>query len=98
MLWFFSLMTKNIDQDQKNGRWSSRDPKDVLMLAATVIILVVADNERNLMPSHFFPQSLRVNAADNKELLENGLIRDHDLRKTIHLSTSLIRSIQHKNG
>jgi len=44
------------------------DPSEVphvmhTKLPATVMVLEVVSNERHVMPSHFFPQGLRVNAA-----------------------------------
>ena len=78
MLWFYSD-EKNFDQDQKinrqNDRWLCADSSDVPHVMypkfpATVMVLGVVSNEGHVMPSHFFPQGLRMNAAAYIEVLE----------------------------
>jgi len=77
MLWFYSD-EKNFDQDQKVNRRNDRlcaDPSEVphvmhTKLPATVMVLEVVSNERHVMPSHFFPQGLRVNATAYIAVLE----------------------------
>lgn len=78
LLWFFSD-EKNFDQDQKvnrrNDRWLCADPSGVprvmhTKFPATVMVLGVVSSEGHVMPPHFFPQGLRVNAAAYIEVLE----------------------------
>lgn len=52
-----------------------RDPKDFprvmhSQFPATVVVLGVVSNGKYVMPTHFFPQGLRVNSAGTKEVLE----------------------------
>ena len=78
MLWFYSD-EKNFNQDQKinrqSDRWLCANPSDVpyvmhTKFSATVVVLGVVSNEGHVMPPHFFPQKLRVNAAAYIEVLE----------------------------
>lgn len=78
MLWFFSD-EKNFDQDQKvnrrNDRWLCSNPTEVPTVMHTkfpssVMVLGVVSNEGHVMPPHFFPQGLRVNAAAYIETLD----------------------------
>lgn len=77
MLWFFSD-EKNFDLDEKfnrrNDRWLCSDPKEVptvmhTKFPSTVMVLGVISNEDRVMPPHFFPQGLRINAAAYIEVL-----------------------------
>ena len=76
-LWFFSE-EKNFDQDQKvnprNDRWLCVDPTEVptvmcTKFPATVMVFGVS-SEGHIMPPHFFPQGLRVNADTYVETLQ----------------------------
>lgn len=89
MVWCFSDV-KNFNQDQKvnwtNDNWLCRDSKDILMVMhikfrTTVSVLGIMNNEEDVMPPHFFPQSLRPNAFEYKECLD----REFEQRKSVHL-------------
>ena len=77
MLWFYS--DEKFFEDQKinrrNDRWLCADPSEVphvihTKFPITVMVLGVVSNEGHVMPSHFFPQGLRVNAAAYIAVLE----------------------------
>ena len=73
MLWFYSD-EKNFDQDKKINR-RNEDPSDFphvmyTKFPATAMVLGVASNEGHVMPTHFFRQGLRVNAATYIEVFE----------------------------
>lgn len=70
---------KNFAQDQKlnrrNDRWLCSDPFEMPRVICTkfpsiVMVLDVVSNEGHVIPPHFFPQGLRVNAAAYIEVLE----------------------------
>ena len=59
---------------------------------ATVMVLGVVSNEGNVMPSYFFRQGLRVNAANYIEVLEvvvKPWIDSNAWGKAIHIPTGL---------
>ena len=64
MLWFFSD-EKNFCQDQKinsQNRWLTVTPKDVPKLMQTKFSMTsVVHSERDVMPSYFFPEVLKLN-------------------------------------
>jgi hypothetical protein len=70
---------KNFNQDQKvnkrNNRWLYSDPTEVPIVMstkfpATVMVLWVVSNERDVMPPHIFPKGLRVNTAECIKVLD----------------------------
>lgn len=90
MLWFFSSEKKWSGlKGQRNDRYLCRDLKDVPTIMhtnfpATVIVLGVMGNKRDIMLPHFFPQRLRANA---KVLLER-VVRtwiESEWGKIVHL-------------
>lgn len=72
---FFFLTKKTFNQDQKVNKRLCRDSKDIPIVRCTkfpaaVMVLGVMSSEGDVMPPQFFPQGLRINAADYKKVVE----------------------------
>eukprot|EP00106_Octopus_bimaculoides_P001075 XP_014768517.1 PREDICTED: uncharacterized protein LOC106867953 [Octopus bimaculoides] len=72
---FVSAKTQDQKSNRRNDRWLCADPSEVprvmhTKFPATVIVLGTVSSKGHVVPPHFFPQGLRINAAGYIEVLK----------------------------